>query len=257
MTGFNAKAARAKRPCPIWVDAFQRDTQHLEADEIGAYFLILMAMWTRESCDFPDDDTRLARVSRVSTRLWKSRIGPVIRSFLTASDGAVFSKRLRGEAGYVERQVKQQSDRKSGEKSHKPLEYLDEEQSVDSTTDEPRHHPSQQPNNPTDIPDAKASGRDASIAPSEENADEDFAKQVFDRGVAYLGRHGVKDREARSLIGKWRKTIHDRDIFDAFVDCSRAGVVDPVPWLMARLRPPDNPSANIDAIWDRIEGKTK
>ena len=107
------------------------------------------------------------------------------------------------------------------------------------------------------IPDAKASGRDASIAPSEEDADEDFAKQVFDRGVAYLGRHGVKDREARSLIGKWRKTIHDRDIFDAFAACSRAGVVDPVPWLMARLRPPDNPSANIDAIWDRIEGKAQ
>lgn len=84
---FNAAAARAKRPCPLWVDAFQRDTQHLAADEIGAYLLLLMAMWTRESCDFPDDDTRLARVCRVSVRLWKSRIGPTLRTFLNARDG--------------------------------------------------------------------------------------------------------------------------------------------------------------------------
>lgn len=102
---FNAKTARAKRPCPIWVDAFQRDTQHLQADEVGAYFLILMAMWTRESCDFPDDDARLARVSRVSTRLWKSRISPVIRDFFDVHGGMVFSKRLMREAAHVEREV--------------------------------------------------------------------------------------------------------------------------------------------------------
>lgn len=105
MSTFNAAQARAKRPCPLWVDAFQRDTQHLEADEIGAYLLLLMAMWTRESCDFPDDDTRLARVCRVSVRLWKSRVGPTIRAFLTTGDGVLFSKRLREEATKVERRI--------------------------------------------------------------------------------------------------------------------------------------------------------
>lgn len=114
MSEFNARAARGKRPCPIWVDAFQRDTQHLEADEIGAYFLILMAMWTRETCDFPDVDVRLARVSRVSTRLWRSRIGPTIREFLTTKNGMLMSKKLREEAAYVEQACQTQSDRKTG-----------------------------------------------------------------------------------------------------------------------------------------------
>lgn len=149
MSPFNAKAARAKRPCPLWADAFLRDTQHLEADEVGAYFLILMAMWTRESCDFPDDDARLARVSRVSLRLWKSRVGVAIRPFLTVDGGAVISKRLREEATYVERQVKQQSDRKRRENPDNPLDGNGLPPSADTSTDEPRHHPSQQPNNPT------------------------------------------------------------------------------------------------------------
>jgi uncharacterized protein YdaU (DUF1376 family) len=151
MTKFNAQRARSKRPCPLWVDAFQRDTQHLEADEVGAYMLILMAMWTRETCDFPNDQTRLARVSRVSLRLWKSRIGPAIMPFLTADGDAVFSKRLRQEATYVERQVKQQSDRKASENSANSLESNEPDQSVDNATDEPRSLPSQLPNNPTYI----------------------------------------------------------------------------------------------------------
>lgn len=146
---FNPKAARGKRPCPIWVDAFQRDTQHLEADEIGAYFLILMAMWTRESCDFPDDDNRLARVSRVSSRLWKSRIGPVLREFLTADSGVVFSKRLRQEATYVERQVKQQSDRKTGENPSKYLKYNEPASTADISADVTTAPSFLQPNNPT------------------------------------------------------------------------------------------------------------
>lgn len=150
MSEFDAARARGKRPMPLWVDAFHRDTQHLEPDEVGAYMLILMAMWTRPSCDLPDDDRRMAKVCRVSTRLWRSRIGPVIRPFLAARDGVLISERLRKEATYVERQITQQSDRKKGKKSDKPLNNNDQGQSVDTsadnTTDQSGENPSQQPN---------------------------------------------------------------------------------------------------------------
>lgn len=153
MAEFNPKRARAKRPCPLWVDAFQRDTQHLAADEVGAYMLILMAMWTRETCDFPDDDRRLAAVSRVSTRLWKSRIGPVIREFLTAENGSLVSQRLRKEAAYTERQCTEQSNRKKGEKTPKALKRNKQAStadiSTDATTDIPAEQPTQLPNYPT------------------------------------------------------------------------------------------------------------
>lgn len=67
------------------------------------------------------------------------------------------------------------------------------------------------------------------------DASVDFAKQLFDRGVAFLSRHGCADRKARSVIGKWRKAYQDTDIFDAFSACSKQGVIDPVPWITARL----------------------
>lgn len=213
-TDFNAKAARSKRPCPLWVDAFQRDTQHLGADEVGAYILILMAMWTRESCDFPDDDRRLSRVSRVSLRLWKARIGPAIRQLLLAADGVVVSKRLREEAAYVEREVQAQSDRKRGtygkpagsdnaaenhgEKSRNALINNNPYQSADSTTDAtvdgPWNYPSQQPNNPTLI----GGGGNARGGFSDQNLD-----RILAAAFGHIPEH--PPQSALIEIGRWTR----------------------------------------------------
>jgi hypothetical protein len=77
-----------------------------------------------------------------------------------------------------------------------------------------------------DNKDSEAKASDASV---------DFAKQLFDRGVVFLSRHGTPDKQARTLIGKWRKAYQDTDIFDAFTACSKEGATDPIPWIAARL----------------------
>lgn len=119
---YNAKAARAKRPCPIWWDAFLRDTMHLDAQGVGAYLLVLGAMWGRESCDLPNDDRKLAVIARVPIKAWKSHVGATIRGFLSVDqNGNLFSKRLREEADYAEKQLQAQSDRKSSKGDDNPL----------------------------------------------------------------------------------------------------------------------------------------
>ena len=157
MPEFNAKLARAKRPIPIWCDALQRDTQHLEADEFGAYLSILMAMWGREKCDFPDDDRKLARVSRVSRRLWTARIWPSLSEFFTIENGAITQKRLQKEAAYTERQVTHQSNRKTGKKHGKPLKTNNVTKSGDISVDTSGDNPTQLPNYPTERIEANAS----------------------------------------------------------------------------------------------------
>jgi uncharacterized protein YdaU (DUF1376 family) len=222
---FNAARARAKRPCPLWVDAFQRDTQHLAADEVGAYMLLLMAMWTRESCDFPDDDRRLAAVCRVSPRLWKARIGPVIREFLTAENGALIQKRLREEATYVERQCKAQSDRKSGEKSDNPLNDNDPpastDKSTDATADKSPEHPSQQPNNQTVYSDPYGS----------DGVAVDAKDELFKKYKDWLVSCGVSPDNARSVIGKWLKSHSAAEVRAAFIEAWKANTGDPVPYI--------------------------
>lgn len=65
----------------------------------------------------------------------------------------------------------------------------------------------------------------------------DFTKEVFDRGVAFLGRYGTPEPKARALIGKWRKDSSDTETFNALRDASREGVTEPVAWITARLKP--------------------
>jgi hypothetical protein len=47
----------------------------------------------------------------------------------------------------------------------------------------------------------------------------------------------VHGRGARSFIGKLRKDHSDAEIFAAFSECSKAGAVDPIPWITRRLTP--------------------
>jgi uncharacterized protein YdaU (DUF1376 family) len=222
---YNAAAARAKRPCPLWVDAFLRDTQHLAADEVGAYMLILMVMWSREACDYPDDDHRLARVCRVSLRLWKSRLGPAIRPFFTTENGALISKRLRQEAAYVETGLQAQSDRRSGtspkgstyalpncsdivsekngEEADKPLEYNEPA----ATADNPGSNPQPTPDHPTQLPNYPTLEGSVVGAPARK-------RTLCDRVMIALGLNPDDSRSTGWMpptsemhVGRWRDDL--------------------------------------------------
>jgi len=143
---FDFKAARAKRPLPLWVDALLRDTSLLEPDEFGAYMRILMAMWTSRAVALPDEPRKLARASGISLRLWNMRVGPALRGFFTPCNEGLTQKRLREEAAYTERQVTRQANRKVGVNNDNPLKSNDQHPSADTSTDHPRVYPTQLPN---------------------------------------------------------------------------------------------------------------
>lgn len=238
MTEFNAAKSRSKRPCPLWVDAFQRDTQHLQADEVGAYICLLMAMWTRESCDLPDDDMRLARISRVSTRLWKSRVGPAVMEFFTRENGVVFSNRLREEAGYVERQVKQQSDRKKGKKSDKALNNNDQGQTTDTTTDQSGEHPSQQPNNPTiERDNSKLSSL------SDAQARDDDLEWIRSDGIRWFVSRGLTETQIEGHIADWLKEYPAKQVRAAIGTATVSAPGSPVRYVAGVLR--NGPRSNL------------
>lgn len=117
MSLYDPKAARAKRPCPIWVDAFLRDCSDLNPTEIGAYFLILLKMWSNRECGVPDDERGLATISRISLASWRRKMGPRLERFWIRRDGWVFQKRLCIEAGKVEAFCLTQHWRKHSRKS--------------------------------------------------------------------------------------------------------------------------------------------
>lgn len=63
----------------------------------------------------------------------------------------------------------------------------------------------------------------------------DPVKQMFDMGVALLTSQGHNERQARNLIGKWRKTHNDGEIVAGLVDAKARAISNLVEWMPKRL----------------------
>lgn len=201
---------------PLWVGDFLLKTGDLDARETGAYLLLLMAMWSRDG-SLPADQKKLQRVAKCG-REWPS-VWASICHYFNEEDGRITQDRLTEELDKV--RAKRVVSQHNGGLGGRAKALKDKEPRLANATVSP-----QQSYSETDIEDSVAKATDASG---------DFAKQLWDRGVAFLGRHGTPDKQARTLIGKWRKAYQDTDIFEAFAACSKEGVIDPVPWITAKL----------------------
>jgi uncharacterized protein YdaU (DUF1376 family) len=63
---------------PFYIADHLRKTMHLSAAENGAYLHLIMHYWQHGG--LPDDDVRLARIARMTTRQWKAA-RPVLQAF--------------------------------------------------------------------------------------------------------------------------------------------------------------------------------
>jgi uncharacterized protein YdaU (DUF1376 family) len=79
----------------LYVSDFVGDTLSLSTEQIGAYMLLLMAMWNAGG-RLPDDDAKLARVARLSVKRWRA-IGPDLLIFFVREAGEIGHKRLTRE----------------------------------------------------------------------------------------------------------------------------------------------------------------
>ncbi|MBZ9676410.1 YdaU family protein [Mesorhizobium sp. ES1-1] len=79
----------------LYVSDFIGDTLQLSTEQIGAYMLLLMAMWNAGG-RLPDDDARLARVARLSPKKWRV-IGGDLMTFFDREGGEICHKRLTRE----------------------------------------------------------------------------------------------------------------------------------------------------------------
>lgn len=72
----------------------------------------------------------------------------------------------------------------------------------------------------------------------------DPVKELFDVGVSVLTAAGQSEKQARSLIGKWRKNRSDGDVLAGLIDCRTKAISNPVEWLTKRFVGSDYVSAS-------------
>jgi len=91
----------------FYVSDFVGDTLALSGEQVGAYILLLTALWNAGGT-LPDDEVKLARIARQSVKKWRV-IGLDVMAFFVVADGEVTHKRLSEELQKVEVKSKKRS----------------------------------------------------------------------------------------------------------------------------------------------------
>jgi uncharacterized protein YdaU (DUF1376 family) len=205
-------------------------TAELSLEEEAAYLRIINAIHKHEG-PVPNNDRVLAGLFRVSTRKARALVSALeVAGKITIENGQIWNDRARSDL--VQRGFTSTSRAESGanggrkraENAAKALKENYPPQAIASSREEKRRE---------EYSEANASGEIA-----------DPVKKVFDTAVEILGKCGLSETRARQMVGKWRKAHPGRDgeIVTAIIDCGKAGAVDPIPWVEARLRPSSQPS---------------
>ncbi len=63
----------------------------------------------------------------------------------------------------------------------------------------------------------------------------DPIKELFDVGVSILTAAGQSEKEARSMVGKWRKAKGEGEVLAALLDCRSRAISNPLEWLQKRF----------------------
>lgn len=79
----------------LYVSDFVGDTLLLSTEHIGAYLLLLIALWNADG-SLPSDDVKLARVTRCTVKKWR-RIAVDLLPFFEVKDGVLTHHRLTKE----------------------------------------------------------------------------------------------------------------------------------------------------------------
>ena len=222
------------RRTDFYPDDWLAGTIELTLEEEGAFIRICLLIYSKGR-PIPDKDRWLASMCRVSTRKWRTlRQALIDKEKITVSDGLIHQKRCRKElekgANIARKRAESgaKGGRKSAEQSAKALTDNDTSQASGGPATRARATPSP---SPFTFPKGKDGQPPSPGAPTVNPT-----AVIFDQCLAYLTQNGVRDKNARSLIGKWRKDYGVGNVIEIVSEASQQAVSEPIAWIEKALR---------------------
>lgn len=221
----------------------------LTLEERGAYQTLLDMMYDRGG-PLIDNERLLAGYMNCSVRKWvQLRQILIQKGKITINrDGMICNNRARKEienqskthrklieAGSKGGRTRAENDKKDNENNETG------QASLKLGSSDPQANARGSRNQKPDSSDTNVSG--------ETPAEIDPVKAMFDAGVGLLTGAGVPDKQARSLIGKWRAQVGDDEVWLAIGEAQAARISDPVPWLTKRCAAKQKLSTDPDAAY--------
>lgn len=76
---------------PLYVSEYLADTMHLNAEQHGAYLLLLMAAWKNDGA-IPADPSSLQQIARMTPQQWIKNAPTLLRFFAEEGDSLVHGR---------------------------------------------------------------------------------------------------------------------------------------------------------------------
>lgn len=222
---------------PFFVADYLADTSHLSTLEHGAYLLLIMHYWANGG--LPNDDQKLARITRLSDRDWQ-KIKATIEKFF---DGDWKHCRIDVELAITDE--KRDARAKAGHKGGIASASLRRQRKQKSSNATSFATAKVNQSEPEPLLDKNSEAR-ASDAGASPPVYTDSKHELWGEGVPILVSLGVKNREARSNIGRWLRDAKEdaQQVLGAIQRARDARVIDPVPWITRALSTGEKPNAN-------------
>ncbi|MEO1538505.1 MAG: YdaU family protein [Pseudomonadota bacterium] len=201
-------------------------TRGLSAEESGVYITLICRMYEMAG-PIERDDQRLARLCGCKTK----------NAFVKALEYLISEGKIQDTENRLFNERAQKEIKNATQKSDKAKQAAQSRWDKKPNKNNGGHNANASPKH---MPEPCYPEPESYTLPNGSDGDAvDFTKEVFDRGVAFLGKYGTPEPKARALIGKWRKQSGDEETFNAFRDANRNGVTEPVAWITARLKAPE------------------
>lgn len=171
-----------------------------------------------------------------------SEVGPLVDEL---DRWGVFSRNRHGTI-YSRRIIKDEKRSKEGRKHIKKRWSQGDENEEENSV--PNRSPTRGPT--THMPESR--GKSNSVS-NETGVNADPSRVLFQQGLRFMVNAGVKESQARAIIGKWRKEHSDEGILVALGKAQREGALDPVGFVEGVFRAEKNKPKQQSSLVDQIK----
>lgn len=220
---------------------YAQATMHLSLIEDAIYSRLLRRYYAEEQ-PIKDDMQQVCRWVGARTEEERAAVPMILQEFFELVEGAWRNKRADSEIAAYQQKAK--TNRDNGKAGGRPKKKPNETQPVsggfpegtqaDATgnpvggQEEPSRNPNQEPRtNKYSVPDG--TGGTPPEPPS-------AVEQIFALGLPLLTAAGQPEKQARSMLGMFRKSHPDEDIVRAIQQCVDDQAIEPVGYLQRVLR---------------------
>jgi uncharacterized protein YdaU (DUF1376 family) len=219
-----------------WYPAlFEADTMHLTPAQDGIYRR-LIDWYMSKRRPLPDNDQALAAIARIGLQEWRE-VAPVIRAFFKPKGGVLYQKRCDKELNEQD-----EASRKHSEISKKGAEARwSNNKGLDAAGMPPASRADARGEEKRGKEQGSGSNEPGAIAPSN-----DPVKALWDVGVSLLTAANQPEKNARTLIGRWRSHLgDDKRLLEILEAAKRVGTGDPVACVSKAVRNETRPRSGL------------